>query len=248
MGELTSPAGPGTVWLGLAVILGLLLFLLVILVIALARGWPRWAIPGVGLLVAIVYYLFLASGSMFPPQLYPWPNTNLGKLVTQTLQYLCALTPVVLLCAAGLLLAPWLPPVRQLIRRVRQDWSLPSFMLYSLALLPILLQDEYHGLGPYQAASVAILAGGAWAYLRQNRPGQRVLALLIAYWIALGALGLGIYWLYPQQPWAAYTTFPRWWEAINPLLQGPALSVVLIMPALLKLLPASPAATGAAPA
>ncbi len=246
------PLGPSAAGLLAALGLSLLLTLLASLVNALRHGLPGWAIPGAGLLIAILWYVFLAYGSSLLPSVHPWrlpwPSSNFGRVVTQTVQYLVAIAPVGLLGAALLLLEAWLPPLRPLNRRVRQDWSLLSLLGYSLALLPILLQDEYRGLGPFQAASLVILAGGAWAGLRQKSPGWRVLALLAAVWIALGVLGLGIYWLYPQQAWAAYTSFPRWWEALNPLLQGPALTGLLVAPALLKLWPAQSAETGSAPA
>jgi hypothetical protein len=50
---------------------------------------------------------------------------------------------------------------------------------------------------------------------------------------------LGKYLLYPQQPWLPYTTFPRWWEAVVPLIEGAVWLVIIAMPAALKLLPAN---------
>jgi hypothetical protein len=203
---------------------------------------PHWAIPSLGVLLTILFYLFLALGSSLTSQLYPWlipwPTSNLGKIVAQTVQYLVAFLPVVLLCVVLILLAAVLRRLHPWLGQVRQDWSLLSLMLYPLAMLPILVQDEYQGLGAYQLAGLAILGGGVWVYYRQRHPGWRVFILVAAVALSMMAVGLGIYVLYPQQPWAAHTTFPRWWEALNPFLYGVALMVLLVAPTLLRLLPA----------
>jgi len=209
--------------------------------IVLTRDLPPWTFPGVGMILAALFFLFLAiGGSLMPPvspRFLPWPSSNLGKVITATVQYLVMFLPILLLDVVLVLAAALLPPLRSLPRQVRQDWSLFSLMLYPLALILILFQDEYRGLGPYQLASLAILVGGAWAYYRPTDPRWRVVILLAALALSMVALGLGIYVLYPQQSWAAHTTFPRWWEAINPLLYGAALMVILVAPAILTLLP-----------
>ncbi len=228
-------------WMGPLIVIGILAYLLLTLVASVRMGLPRWTLPGVGMSLAVLLYLFLAMGSSVAPQLdvrvIPWPTSNLGRVVSQTAQYLFGFLPVVIVCAALVLLAAWLGPLRTLSQRLRRDWSLLSFLLYSLALMPILFQDEYRGLELYQIAGLAALAGGAWAYLRQGRPGRRLLVLLAGLVLAMVILSLGIYRLYPLQAWAAHTTFPRWWEAANPLMHGFALAVVLSLPAALKLLP-----------
>jgi hypothetical protein len=98
------------------------------------------------------------------------------------------------------------------------------------------MQDEYRGLGPYQLASLAVLMGGALAYLRPAKSWSRLLTLLGALGLSLGLLSLGIYRLYPEQSWAIHTTFPRWWEAIYPLIQGTAIATLMGVPAIPMLL------------
>jgi hypothetical protein len=53
----------------------------------------------------------------------------------------------------------------------------------------------------------------------------------------MGLAGLGQYLLYPRQIWSAYTTFPRWWEALVPLIEGAVWLVIIAVPAVLKLFP-----------
>ena len=49
--------------------------------------------------------------------------------------------------------------------RVRQEWTLLSFLLYGIAILPVLGNDEFHGVEGYETASLLILAVGAGLYL-----------------------------------------------------------------------------------
>ena len=97
----------------------------------------------------------------------------------------------------------------------------------------IVLNDEYRGLGSYKLASLIILFIGAFLYLSPAGPWLGLLKLIIALKLAMIVLGLGIYQIYPQQSWAAHTTFPRWWEAIWPFLIGISLSINMTLPSVL---------------
>ncbi len=245
----------GTSGLGLihgVTLLGMLAYLLLALVAGVARGMPRWAFPGLGMDLAILAYLLMAMGTSLLPELdvrvMGWPPSSLGRVVSQTVQNLYRFLPALVLCAGLAVLSGWVAPLGAVSRRIRRDWSLLSFLFYGLAFLPILLQDEYRGLELFQVASLTTLAGGALAYLRQDRPGRRLLVLLAGLVLAMVILSLGIYRLYPLQAWAAHTTFPRWWEAAGPLMEGVALAVVLTLPAALKLLPAGGARSAQAAA
>jgi hypothetical protein len=96
--------------------------------------------------------------------------------------------------------------------------------------------------------------GGAWLYLRSSRAPARLAALLVATLLAGVVLSLGIYQIYPAQSWVQEVGggFPRWWEALIPLLNALALLVALGLTAafgeLLRRgeLPASPTPSSAA--
>jgi hypothetical protein len=73
-------------------------------------------------------------------------------------------------------------------------------------------------------------------------------ALLVAVALTMGLVGIGKYCQYPQQEWWVYSTFPRWWEALVPLIDGVALLLVIAAPAVLKLFPANSGQANSDPA
>lgn len=194
-------------------------------------------IPVIGAFLIILMLFYLNSDHFTLPGIVPWPGSAIGKIAALVGQYILIFLPILLLCAVSLLLSAFLPLFQPIYRAVRQDWSLISFLFYGLSLFMVILQDEYRGLGPYQVVCMAVLGVGAVLYLFPGSPWSRLARLFIALALALGLLGLGIYLLYPQQAWAAHTTFPRWWEAIWPLLVGVSLAVNMVIPALLSYLP-----------
>jgi len=59
------------------------------------------------------------------------------------------------------LLSKDLPALSALRRRLGWDWTLLTFVLYTVNLLAPFYADEYRGLEPYQLFFLLILAGGA---------------------------------------------------------------------------------------
>lgn len=200
-------------------------------------GWKLWAIPSVGFLVGIAGILIFQSWINFLPPL-PYFSSVPGKVLLVVIDRFMFFGHMLLLGALLVLAAAWLPPLRPFYSGLRRDWSMPSFLLYG-SMLPmlIIIFDEYQGSAPYKIAGLLILAGGAWVYLRRSQPGTRLYALLVAVALTMGLVGLGKYLLYPSQPWSAYTTFPHWWEALVPLIEGAVLLVIIAAPSVLKLLP-----------
>lgn len=49
------------------------------------------------------------------------------------------------------------------------------------------------------------------------------------------ALGINI--AYPLEDWAQFSSFPRWWEVIYPLLGVPAILGLICLPAILARFP-----------
>jgi hypothetical protein len=217
--------------------IGLLVMLLIPVISGFMMGLPRWAIPSVGVLVGIASILIFSSWINFLPP-FPHYSSVLGKVLLVVIARFMFFGHMLLLGALLVLAAAWLPPLQPFYTSLRRDWSLLSFLLYG-SVLPILFVvfDEYRGSAPYQTAGLLILAVGAWVYLRRSQPSTCLYALLVAVALTMGLLGLGKYLLYPHQLWSAYTTFPRWWEALVPLIEGAVLLVIIAVPALLKLFP-----------
>ena len=200
-------------------------------------GWKLWVIPSVGFLVGIAGILIYQSWvNLLPP--LPYFSSVLGKVLCVMIDRFRFFGHMLLLSALLVLAAAWLPPLRPFYADLRRDWSLLSFLLYG-SMLPILIVvfDGYQGSVPYKIAGLLILAAGARVYLRRSQPSTRLYALLVAVALTMGLIGLGKYLLYPHQPWSAHTTFPRWWEALVPLIEGAVLLVIIAVPSVLKLFP-----------
>jgi hypothetical protein len=238
-------------------ILGLLAVVLVLAIIGLAKSLPRWALPSLGLVISLVKLLAFTSLVYAAPGLgrlknYLWTDIPGRVLYASILALLEWVLPVLLLVVLALL-SKDLPALSAFRRRLGWDWTLLPFLLYTANLLAPFYADEYRGLEPYQLLFLLILAGGAWLYLRASRPLARLATLLVATLLTGLVLALGIYLVYPAQSWVheAIVVFPRWWEALMPLLGTLALLVALCLTAafagLLRLgmLPEPPVASSA---
>ena len=222
----------------LILLVGLLAVLMYLVIIAgFAKGLPRWSIPSAGLLVSIFSYrIFTAWIDPTPPQFHLsslWEEV----LFTAGMSFIFY-GHLLLLGALLVFVAAWVKPLILFYKHVRQDWSLLSFLLYSGALVALLLGfDNYKGSEPYQVVGLLILAIGTWVYLRVSRPTVRLGSLLIAAALTMVLIGLGKFLLYPHQTWIVHNTFPRWWEAIVPLVDGGVLLLFITAPAVLMLFP-----------
>jgi hypothetical protein len=233
----------------LILLVGLLAVLMYLVIIAgFAKGLPSWSIPSAGLMVCIAgYRIFTGWIDATPPQFH---LSSVSEEVTFTaITGLLFYGHMLLLSALLVLAAAWVRPLRPFYKRVRGDWSLLSFLLYSCALVALLLGfGRYQGSEPYQLAGLLILAVGAWVYLRLSRSEARLGTLLVAVTIAIALVGMGKYMLYPQQIWVVHNTFPRWWEALVPLIDGGILLLVIAVPAVLKMFPVDYEEAGGGPA
>jgi hypothetical protein len=225
---------------GVAILLiGLVSILLVPVVSGTARGLPRWALPSMGFLVGIISeQIFNSWVDTLPPQFH---LSSVGEEISFAVRVDSIYYGQILLLSALLVLGTaWLPSFRAFQRSLRRDWSTLSFLLYGSALVGFLRFDSYKGSEPCRLASLLILAAGVWVYLYRSRPTSRLGALLVAVLLSMGLEATGKYVLYPQQAWIVHATFPRWWEAFLPIIEGVVLMVMICAPAVLSLLPANP--------
>ena len=225
---------------GVSVLLiALLSILLVPVVSGTLRGLPRWAIPSMGFLVGIIGELIFNSWvNTLPPQFH---LSSVGEELSFAVRVNIIFYAHVLLLSALLVLgAAWLPALRPFHRNLQRDYSTLSFLLYGSALVGLLRFDTYQGSEPYRLASLLILAVGAWIYLHLSQPASRLGTLLAAVLLATGLDAAGTYLLYPHQPWINHATFPRWWEALVPIIEGAVLMMIICAPTVLNLFPADP--------
>lgn len=225
-------------------VLGLLLLglLMAVVVTGLIRRFPVWALPSIGMVFFFFYAILqlFAQDAVFSYILLPryggWPIDH-GYSIIENIK--------VMLVAQELLLVAMLVAIAVLLRvapgfhaRVRQEWTLLSFVLYGMAILPIIGNDEYHGIEGYEIASALILAAGAGLYLIASRRWLRVMVLFIPAILSPLLMSLGLYQAYPMQSWSnlGNHTF-RVWEALQPLLYLSPLPFLLLLAALSPRLP-----------
>ncbi len=239
-----------TNYFGSALAIALLITILIILAYGLKQGFPRWVVPYLG--IAVTSIVILGFSTRIWDLFYLDVQRAIGYY-TKTLQvrvlyqalmwgffWFLAFAALVLLI---LLLAAW-PRTRKLAQRIRQDWTLLSFMLYGGVVFAIVLVfDEYRYDEPWMIACLACLAAGAWMYFRSGTPRKRILALLggvtLAYWIA----ATGKFYLVPLQTWGAfhgydYETYSRF-EFWRTLAEWGWVALFMLTPALLTLIPHS---------
>jgi hypothetical protein len=201
----------------------------------LRQGLPRWALPSVGFVFAIIGMLLFSSWTDLRPAAPPYTGDIWVKIRHALLNDLIYSGHVLLLALLLLMLAARLPSLRSFYLRVRYDWTLLSFMLYGAAILTVIIGDDISpGQAPFQLLGFAVLAVGAWSYLRLKQPGKRLGALLLALLLAMGLMSLMVYVLYPRRP---SHHFPLWWEILVPMFDALTLSLMISAPILLRLLP-----------
>jgi hypothetical protein len=222
-------------------ILGLLAVVVVVTIAGLIKGFPRWALSSLGLVISIANLFTFNSLMVWAEPIlgrlkhFLWTDFIPGRILYALIAEVFSLMPTFALLVALALLSCVLPALSSFRQRLGQDWTLLPFLLYSTRLLAPFYADAYRGLEPYQILFTLIMAGGAWFYLRTSHPLRRMALLPVATLLSGLVLALGIYLIYPVQTWVieAITSFPRWWEGLNPLLSVLAMLAVLYLTAAL---------------
>jgi hypothetical protein len=201
------------------------------------KGLPRWALSSLGLVISIVNLFTFNNLLNWATPIFNWLRHFLwtdsipARMWYVMIAEVFSLMPTFIALVALALLSCVLPALSSFRQRLRQDWTLLPFLLYSTRLLAPFYADAYRGLEPFELLFTLILAGGAWYYLRASRLVNRMALLLVATLLSGLVLALGIYLIYPLQSWVieAITSFPRWWEGLYPLLSMLAMLVILYL-------------------
>ncbi|MGE5224514.1 MAG: hypothetical protein ACM3PY_18930, partial [Omnitrophica WOR_2 bacterium] len=226
-----------TVSMGMSLYTTLVLVFLGLLVLVSYTGWIRefqlWALPAQGLVLFFASALLqlFAQMAVYLTYLLPvyggWPNGLFEKIWVMALAQLVYLEFMVA-AVVGLL---WIFP--GFLEQVRQEWTLLSFLLYGIAILPVVGNDEFQGVGGYEIAGLLVLAVGCGLYLLVPRRWQRVLVLVAAAILSPAVMSLGLYQTFPAQSWAVPSDLSfRLWEALQPLLYLFPLPILLLLAAL----------------
>lgn len=208
------------------------------------RRFPRWSIPYFGLVLAAVVFLFLFQWEAerlalrLASRVVIQPREALGRLLLVTFWEGVVWLSLLALVVLVLYLARSLPVLRALARRLQQDWTQVSYLLYSGSMLALVLAfDGYRNGAPYAVLSLACLAAGAWGYLRSREPGRGFLALLVGATLSMWVAAAGKWLIAPDQDWTAWIPggsfgSERWFEAERALVAWGWMLVVMALPGL----------------
>lgn len=233
--------------IGSILVICLLTFVFLTIGFGFVKGFPIWTIPYLGVVVNGIVMLKISHPLW--NEFYIKVQQSIGYS-TKTLQvrilyqalragfaWLCVFIVIGLL----LLLLSTLSHTRKLTQRIRLDWSLFSFMIYSgLVFNLFLIFDEYTHDEIWQILSWATLAAGVWIYLKSKSTRARVLALFsgasLTFWIA--AIGKWI--ILPLQSWGSWYGYDHWayrrFEFWSTLAQWGWVMFFMAIPALLNMI------------
>lgn len=168
-------------WMKQVILGGLFASLVVLGLIGLLLGLPRWSLVYNGVFLTLVAYLILMSINILDLFSFPakWD-------VSTTLVFMAVfLFFVFTLVALMVWIAGRLPLTIPLVQRIMADRTQLPWMMYGSSMVLVMLNyDEVQVSGLAVLSSVAMLAG-SWAYLRAGKAHARMLALLVGTTIAL---------------------------------------------------------------
>jgi hypothetical protein len=244
-GFIVLRAAPPTL-VGKVVPPAMMILLVVGLAAGLAKRFPRWSLPYFGLVISAVVFLFLFQwkaqrlaltlASRFVVQ----PREELGRLLLVTFWEGVVWLSLLALVACSVQLLGLLPRFRSLARRLTQDWTQLSYLLYGGSMLGLVLTlEEYRHAEPVALVAVACLAAGGWSYLRSSRPLHGFVRLVAGATLAMWVAAAGRWLLVPYQDWAGWFIWhpqqaERWFEAQQTLIAWAWMMVVMATPALLQ--------------
>ncbi len=160
-----------------------LFFLAVMITIGWFGGLPLWSKTYIGTILAVAVYLFVFQWviSQVSPSIIssfssgPWdPSTYMVLEIISNGMLWLMLFCLTLLVVALLAVFNRFQP---LLSRVRQDWSLLSFIIYGESVFALLLFESRRYDPNYSLASLLCLLAGIWFFLRSQKRRQRLLAL-----------------------------------------------------------------------
>ncbi len=187
------------------------LFLVLMLVIGWLGGFPLWSVPYIGIILVIAGYLVvfewvvgLAAPALISGfSLGRWDHSTalLLQVASKGLLWLMLFCLTLLV----VILLGFIKRFRPLAARVRQDWSMISYILYGEAIFGLYFLSSSQGFNPNVAfASLLCLLAGVWFFLRSQAHGQRLISLVSCLTLAV-VLGAMDQWPQSAGAWPAWS-------------------------------------------
>jgi hypothetical protein len=206
----------------------ILLFIMLLLILGTAvfggfKGLPTWSLPALGIPLFIAGFFLMPLGFNIP-----WPADLPSRVAVQIIR------GMIVPASFGLMAVILMLLFTSFSKRIQQDWSILTFLLYGTLTLHLLLNDPYRGLAPYEAGGFLIMGAGAYLFLIMPKRWHRLWVLLLAVLLAFALQAVGVYTIYPDQTFAGNQD-ARMWETMLPLLMVPGMLLLLAISPLLAL-------------
>jgi hypothetical protein len=191
-------AGVATNAVSTVIMLALFGLFLILLVVGVKVGMPRWSLPYLGFLLAILStYLF--SIIFGTPIYFLFRNLRDQSLLFIDILWDGIFWYGLLTSIIVLMLASRTMPSFQ---HFRSDWTQLCFILYGGVPFALWMTfDAYAGDEPYMFASFLVLAVGAWFYLHGQGEWRRFGSLFAALAMVMFIVGAGKALIIPGQDW-----------------------------------------------
>jgi hypothetical protein len=235
---LTNKVGPG-------VLLALLGLFVILLILGLIKGLPRWALPYLGFVCSLLS-VYVFSILIMGPVFLVFPRIFDGLYFLGDFLFDGALWIGLLLIVISMgLLNRQVPAFHQF----GKDWTLLSFVVYgALPWALLLTYDEYVGDEPYTVLAFLVLAGGAWFYLRSSGQWKRFGALFGALILVLLITAVSKAILMPSQTWPFEIDSGLLISEIkHTIIMWMWLALTMLVPSLISLFPRDRKPTAMAP-
>jgi hypothetical protein len=190
---------------------------LVVIILGVKNGFPRWTVPyfgtmviGLSMLQAVYPIWGLLADDVRLMIKYQTKTLAARIQYSVLLESFFWLVSFMVLSLLILILTAW-PRTRKLAQRIRQDWTLMSFMVYSSLVLDLeLIFEEYTHDEVWKIASRICLFLGAWIYLKTADQRKRIWTLIIAATLFFGIVAVGQWVVLPLQSWGDFYGYDHW--------------------------------------
>jgi hypothetical protein len=199
-----------------------------------SKGLPRWFLPYMGLPLPF-FSLLLFNSIMEKLQGVWW--YSLPWFLSVFLQEGLLWSWMILMVLILVLLAAWMPGFRPFYHRVRNDWTLLSFLFYGAVPLALwITYNEYKNEEPFFFLSMLMLVFGGWFYLRNDAPWKQFWSLFIGSALSMMVAAVGKAVLY-HESWPM--GFELGWknEMIYTMVTWAWLALIMFLPYVLNTLP-----------
>jgi hypothetical protein len=206
-----------------------------LLIIGFKKGVPRWFMPYLGLPLPILCVLIF-DGWIVPDRGgfdAPW-------LVQQFIGAGLIWGSLILLTVILDLISVLVKKFQSFYQRLRDDWTLLSFLLYgSVSFIIVVGFEGYKNNEIYLVAAFLILAAGGGLYLRNENPWKKFLSLFGGLTLSMLVMAMGQTILYEIS--FPNSLYPWWTITTGTVVTWMWLALIMLLPLAINLLPCSEA-------